>query len=330
MNPFGDDRSAELESVWLFDLVTDTLFLRKKDAFSSVSLALARQRELSLADFGALSSPEPTDLIDQLFLDETWEPDFESISMIKSVPGRVLRDFVYTWRHLLRRQQNDTTFSRLAHAIVGIATLKFSVFNRFAFDNSREHPYVWIQDLPQWDTPNNNLFQSGASWFVLTQDILHGVDLVQRHIKSRNADGNSAGCETYAILTLRHILLCRVGESHHLEWTRPAEVINSEETLSDRAISMLLWAARSSPAPTMLHNLPIEIQDVILTLSCTSSLERATLGCQLGLGSPCALEDEGIWLELEGRKRRRLRHSPGEWQIFLEGGFSGVSYKRKR
>jgi hypothetical protein len=331
VNPFGDMRSAGLESVWLFDLGTDTLSLRKKDGFSSVSLALARQRELNMTDFAALSSPDPTDHIDQLTLDETWEPDFECISQIKSVPRRVLTDFVYTWRHLLRRPQNDTTFFRLAHAVMSIATLKFSIFDRTQFDHSPEHPYVWIDDLPRWDIPNNNLFRAGASWFVLTQDVLHGVDLIEQHIKNRNADEMifSAGYENYAILTLRHIILCRVS-GNHLEWARPEVFFNSEETLSNRAIDMILWAARSSPAPTLLHKLPIEIQDEILGLSCTRSIGTAILGCQLGLGSPCTWDDKEVWFELEERKRKRMRHSPPEWQIFLAGGFTGVSYKRRR
>ncbi|KAM5358767.1 hypothetical protein ACJZ2D_015015 [Fusarium nematophilum] len=332
VNPFGDMRSAGLESVWLFDLGTDTLFLRKKDGFSSASLALARQRELNMTDFAALPSPDPTDHMDQLILDETWEPDFECVSKIKPVPGRVLRDFVYTWRHLFRRQQNDATFSRLAHAVLSIATLKFSVFDRIAFDHGPEKPYVWINDLPRWDIPNNNVFRAGASWFVLTQDVLHGVDLVRQHIKNRNEDDKifPAGSENYAILTLRHIVLCRVGESHHLEWTRPEVFFNSDETLSNRAVDMILWAARSSPAPTLLHKLPVEIQDAILGLSCTSSVGTAILGCQLGLGSPCTWGDEEIWFELEERKRKRMRFSPPEWQIFLAGGFTGVSYKRRR
>ncbi|KAM0420426.1 hypothetical protein ACHAPT_011847 [Fusarium lateritium] len=284
-----------------------------------------------MADFAALSSPDPTNHIDQLILDETWEPDFECVSKINSVPRQVLRDFVYTWRHLLRRQQKNTTFSRLAHAVVSIATLKFSTFNRIQFDHSPEHPYVRINDLPQWDIPNNNVFRAGASWFVLTQDVLHGVDLVRQHAKNRNADEKipSAGSESYAILTLRHIVLCRVGENH-LEWTRSEVFFNSEETLSDRAVDMILWAARSSPAPTLLHKLPIEIQDAILGLSCTSDIGTAILGCQLGLGSPYVRGDRDIWFELEERKRKRMTHSPPEWHIVLAGGFTGVSYKRRR
>ncbi|KAJ3537231.1 hypothetical protein NM208_g6399 [Fusarium decemcellulare] len=335
VNPFGDARSDGLESVWLFDLETDTLFLRKRDGFCSASLSVARQRELNMANFTAVSSPDPTDHIDQLNLDETWVPNFECISETKSLPRKILRDFVYTWRHVLRRQQNDTTFSRLAHAVMSIATLKLSVVERSAFDHSPEYPWVSIEDLPQWDIPNNNIFRAGASSFVLTQDVLHGVDLVRQHIKTRNADEKtfSAGGETYAILTLRHIVVCRVGENG-LEWTRPEVFFSSEETLSDRAVDMLLWAARSSPAQTMLHKLPIEIQDKILYLSHASSIAAASgpiapaiLGCQLGLGSPYMRGDRENCFELEPRKRKRMRYSPYEWKMHLAEGFTGVSYK---
>ncbi|KAF4952091.1 hypothetical protein FSARC_12723 [Fusarium sarcochroum] len=335
INPFrnGDIRSAGLESVWLFDLENNSLFIRKKDQFSSAGLELARQRELTLADFTPLASPPagPTDRIEQLVLDKPWEPDFECISKTKSVPGRILKDFVYIWRHLLRRRQNDVTFAKLAHAVVNIAILNFSVSDRTGFDHSQGGPYVWIDDLPQWDTPNNNCIRARASWFVLTQDITHGVDLIQQHIDNRNKNGDipTSDSGTYAILTLQHIVICRV-HGKDLEWTRPEVFFNNEETISDRAIDMILWAVHSPSEPTLLHKLPMEIQDLILRFSRTSSVGAATLGCQLGLGSPFTWGNKEIIIEREDCKRKRNEFSEPESQIFLEKGFTGVSYKPRR
>ncbi|KAJ4259677.1 hypothetical protein NW762_007607 [Fusarium torreyae] len=335
INPFkdGDIRSAGLESVWLFDLTNNALFIRKKDLFSSVNLDLARQRRLTLDDFTPLSSPSagPTDRIEQLVLHKLWEPDFECISQTKHVPRRILKDFAYIWRHLLRKQQNDITFSRLAHAIVNIAMLKFSVSDRTGFDHSKGGPYVWIDDLPQWDTPNDNFVRVGTSWFVLTQDVPHGVDLIQQYIHNQNRNGKilTSSSQIYIILTLQHIILCRA-HGKDLEWAQPEVFFNSEETISDRAIDMILWAAHSPSEPTLLHNLPVEIQDLILRFSCVSSVGAAVLGCQLGLGSPFTWGNKGTIIELEECKRKRNEFSQPESQIFLDQGFTGVSYKPRQ
>ncbi|KAF5019473.1 hypothetical protein F66182_8512 [Fusarium sp. NRRL 66182] len=331
IHPFGDIRSAGLESVWLFDLGTDTLFLRKKDQSSSVDLCLARQRELNLADFTPLSSPDPADHIEQIVIHEPWEPDFECISKIKPVAGRVLRDFVYIWRHILRRPCNDVTFLQLARAIVSIAQLKFSVSDRTGFDHRQGGPYVWIDDLPQWDMPNDNFIRAGASWFVLTQDVPDGIRLIQQHINKQNENEqlHNSSSENYAILTLRHIVLCRACEND-LKWTKPEVFFNSMETLSDRAIDMVLWAAYSPPMPIQLNKFPVEIQDEILRFSCISSVGAAVLGCQLGLGSPLTWGNKDVRIELEECKRKRMEFSEPESRIFLEEGFTGVSYKPRR
>ncbi|KAF4952596.1 hypothetical protein FGADI_6668 [Fusarium gaditjirri] len=186
-----------------------------------------------------------------------------------------------------------------------------------------------LGDIDEWDMPNTNFFQAGASWFVLTPDAQQGASLVRQHIKAQDEDGRlpsrDSNANNYAILTLQHIVLCRLRDNS-LESTRP-EVFYNETALSDRAVNMILWAARRQPMPTQLNKFPVEIQDTILRMSCISSVSAGVLGCQLRLGLPFTWGNKDIFFELEECKRKRTEFSEPESQISLKQGFTGVSYK---
>ena len=95
------------------------IFLETKDQLNVAPLEIGRQRPLTLNDFKLLDLPQP--LLEQTTLPGPyWEPEFDQRTRDKSFLGRVLHDFAYTWRHVLRRQMNRTTFMKLAYATLWI------------------------------------------------------------------------------------------------------------------------------------------------------------------------------------------------------------------
>lgn len=83
VNPFGDRRGGSFNRVWTFDLDKDVLFLTKKDRSCSVSLDLARERLLTLADFELLSLPRQTFIEEQILPGPYWEPKIGTPSRVR-------------------------------------------------------------------------------------------------------------------------------------------------------------------------------------------------------------------------------------------------------
>lgn len=332
VNPFGDRRGGTFSSVWTFDLDKDVVFLETKDQLKVAPLEIGRQRLLTLDDFTLRDLPQPP--LEQTTLPGPyWEPEFDQCPRDKSFLGRVLRDFAYTWRHVLRRQMNRTTFMKLAYATLWISTMDFTILERTGFEHITEGgPYVRVADLPSWEIPEATIAKAGSSWFVLAQDTEEGLDMVRRHVKDHSSLKDSTdNVVTYAIITLRRLTLCKI-EGNELMWTR-SEALFGDAPSSDDAIDMLLWATKTTrntePQPHRLHLLPIEIQDRILDQATTSPVASAKLGCEFGLGSPFSWIDGGAKIGLEEAKRHRFESSPVESQILFSGVMSGLSYKRE-
>lgn len=334
VNPFGDRRGGSFNSVWIFDLVKDQLFLVKKECSSSAPLQLARQRLLHLDDFEPLSLPRLPSLEEQALPEPYWTPKLNTSSRQRAFLGRVIRDFSHTWRHVFRRPMNTTTFLKLAYAIIWISKMELGIVERTGFEHiSRGGPYVWLVGLPSWETPTTTLVKVGASWFVLAQDTRDGLEMVRRHMDNNSLKGRSTtSLTTYATLTLRCIVLCKASVSE-LKWTRTEKLFDNDVPVSDTTIDMILWAVNTTstePQPSAINCLPVGIQDVILLHSSGSLVASAKMGYELGLGSPFSWLDEGLEIGLEDVKRHRSEKSPVESQIFFNGVMSGLSYKRVR
>ncbi|QPG98715.1 hypothetical protein C2857_007893 [Epichloe festucae Fl1] len=331
VDPFGDRRGCLFDSVWIFDLNKDLLFLRKNYQTCFGSLELARERLLTLDDFKLLNSPRLLLTEEQNLPEPYWEPNLYPIPRVKSFLGKLLRDFAYTWRHVLRRPMNTMTFMKLAYATIWISTMDFIILERMGFEHvSSRGPYVDVVDLPAWEAPGETLVQAGSSWFALAQDTRGGLNMVQRHMTS-HSEGSATNVRTYAILTLRHIVLCKARGSE-LVWTR-SETLFRDDHASDAAIDMILWATNTTSTerkPSAINSLPVEIQDKILYYATTSSIASAKLGCKLGAGSPFPWVDSGLQITLQEVKRHRMESSPIESQIFFGGVMSGLSYKQER
>lgn len=85
-------------------------------------------------------------------------------------------------------------------------------------------------------------------------------------------------------------------------------------TTSELAINMMIWAmdtAGTEPLLTLLHRLPVEIQDVILHHATASYMESAELGCELGLGLPFGWREETMQFTQVGYKGQKIVVSNG-------------------
>lgn len=144
---------------------------------------------------------------------------------------------------------NSTTFMKLAYATVWISTSEFTIRERLRFEHiTRGGPYVYIIDLPRWETPDEHLFQVGACWIVLAKDIKQGLEMIRRHRK-RNGElhGPVASEATYVVLSLQHVVLCKANGSE-LEWTKAAALFEEPSCPCDAAIDMILWAVAGAIA----------------------------------------------------------------------------------
>ncbi|WZH47252.1 uncharacterized protein QYS62_008396 [Fusarium acuminatum] len=332
VNPFGDRRGRMFNSVWTFDLDKGLLFLTKQDRVLSAPIELGLQRPLTVDDFHRLD-PENKTAEDFQSLEPYWDLKMDICPRKRAFLGRTLADFGHTWRHILRRQMNSATFIKMAYAAVWISSMKFDIFERTGFEHVGGQslgPYVWVSDLPKWNSPKSTFLQVGSNWFVFVQEIQEGIEMARDHACSRPQVAElEASPTTYAILSLRQITLCKITHGEPV-WTR-AETLFGENP-SVTAIDMMIWASDTSAAesgPSRIHSLPVEIQDNILYYAATSPVSSGRLGCTLGLGSPFTWTESGLKIEIQERKRHRGETSPVESYIMFNGIMSGLSYKRE-
>jgi hypothetical protein len=332
VNPFGDRRGRMFNSVWTFDLDKSLIFLTKPDCVHSAPLELGLQRPLTLDDFHPLEPGNQRAKSVQTLPEPYWNLKMEISPRRRAFLGRILADFGYTWRHVLRRQMNSTTFTKLAYATVWISSMQFYIRERIGFEHlgGQGGPYVWVTNLPNWDSPNSSFFQVGSTWFVFVQDIQEGIEMARDHAFNHpQLTDPEVSPATYVILTLRQITLCKMVHGEPV-WTRPEMLFG--ESPSDTAIDMMIWASDSSTTefgPSQIHSLPAEIQDNILYYAAASSVLAGRLGCILGLGSPFPWTESGLKIMIQERKRNQTEESPVESYIMFNGMMSGLSYRRE-
>ncbi|KAF5710569.1 hypothetical protein FGLOB1_5400 [Fusarium globosum] len=325
------EKGIELECLWTFDLDKDVLFLTKHDWLFFVPLRLARERILTLDDFETLKVATETTAEENVVPGPYWDLQPKVDHREKAFLGRIFRDFGHTWRHVLRAQMNNITFTKLAFAIIWILNLDFTVVERTGFEHvgGRGGPYVGVADLPRWDASDGTIVRVGTCWILLARDIAKGLEMIREHMEDHEAIADIAtGTPRYGILTLKHILCCSVHDGE-LVYTRP-EPLFGNIPLSDSAIYLLLWASdlhQAEPRPCRLNHLPIEIQNRILRQASISNVAAAKLGIELALGSPFSWAEQGRTIKLAEVLRHRTEASPVESQFFFDGLMSGLSYK---
>lgn len=326
-NPYGDRREALFETVWTFELDEDILVYTKKNRSGHVPLSALRQRQVTFADFVAREPPTAPILdVQEVFVPPYWEPTLQVQERNKTFTRRVLDDFDFQWRHVLRSRYNDLTFRKLVCGVVRILRLDFRVVE---FTKSRPvlgGYLVGVLDLPEWEPLPMQTVRLGRVWLTASQNPAASIPLIREHLETRQDKGLVRADSVYLILSLRHVILCR-GNRDRLEWTRPEPFLNGTSSYSDRALDLLLWAVSPDPPRTSLHQLPVEIQDRILRHVSQGPIEAARVGCALGLGSLFLWKDGEMRIDLERVQTGRNPFSPVESQIWFDDHMSGISYK---
>lgn len=230
------------------------------------------------------------------------------------------------------------TLPVLARAILRPSTLDFEVTSNTGGRGPRGM-HVWITHLPAWEPYEANIVRVGDVWVVLCQTLQEGQTIAQQHVSSQDfsatkspstADSSEAQAN-YMILSVKHIMLCRVTSSASLQCTAPESLFNGDcDTAppSNLALDYLLWATVSArPAiSTPIHSLPIEVQNMILSYEPLGTVVAVRIGCLLGLGSPFLWRDGLLKLTLEARYLNRPTGSSVESEIWFIGRKSGMVY----
>lgn len=336
-NPFGDHRECLVSAVWIIDLDNDILRLHKKDQHRRIALRNLRQGPVSIADLEPYNPPAIARYdLEQYFPQPTWNPKCEASERHRAYVRRMLEDFSYQWRHVLRSRYNDSTFRRLARAIIRIVTLDFQVIE---VANPRQYSIgltVALEHLPRWDSYPTHIVGLGSISIVLCQHLSHCLTVLRKDSEERQVEHGlkaspdvSADTVTYLVLSVREVFLYKI----HLRglesarYTKPEPLFNGVDSPSQRAIEYQLMAVPSSSLVTPIHKLPVELQDMVLRRVSVGPVEAARVGCKLGLGSTFIWANDNHKIERQPVFSFRNPFSRVESQISFDGCFSGLAYR---
>ncbi|PVI02626.1 hypothetical protein DM02DRAFT_653291 [Periconia macrospinosa] len=143
----------------------------------------------------------------------------------------------------------------------------------------------------------------------------------------------SAACNL-AIGTTANSNSCAVDEAHfdprrvHIHQdTKPKRLFDGTQPPSNEAIDLLLEATQTRPPTTLMHKLPIELQDMILNKVSAGPIESAKVGCMLNTGSVFTWKCGDRDIEREEGRRNRTPWTPVESHIWFGNYSSGIAYK---
>lgn len=326
-----------MPAVWIFNLDNDILTLHKKSLNRMIPLSKLREGPVSIADMEPFELPPlPKFTLDKDFPTPTWEPKFNAATRQTAFIGRVLEDFSYQWRHVFRSRYNNSTFRRLACAILRIVTLDFNVKEVARSRAGIRGTLVWLTDLPQWEPFPNRVIHLDRVSVVLCQHLTHAIpaireDFGRRRVRYESSSPRNARCNsiTYLILSVREIILYRTCfcNTHSPICTRPEPLFNGVDSPSKRALGYLLMAAPPERQASPLHDLPVEIQDMILRNVSMGPVESARVGCMLSLGSVFKWERDGVPVRRQEVLTNRTWVLPVESQIWFDNCLSGLAYR---
>ena len=336
---FHDFRCVTVRTVWTFDLDGDILRFDKKGQNLCVPLNLVRQRSITISDFEPY---EPPSLPKQTLQSVISRPylkmrrkglDLQSLERRQAFVCRVLTDFTFQWRHVLGSRYNNSTFRRLACAIVRITTLDFTVVEVTEPRHGIGGFLVWIHNLPEWEPFSGDIVRVGGTSIVICQHIPHAVSLIRQDFAkqslSSQKDGSSGTSEkglTYLILSVREIVLYRI-DSQDERYTKSERLFDGIHPPSDEAIKLLLEATQTITPTAPICKLPIELQDMILDKVSAGPIESAKVGCMLNIGSVFTWKSGDRDIEREEGRRFRTSCTPVESHIWFGNHSSGIAYK---
>jgi hypothetical protein len=246
----------------------------------------------------------------------------------KAFVSRILADFSFQWRHVLCDRYNNTTFRRLAYAVVSIVTLDFTIEEATLSRQGIGGFLVWIDNLPEWGFAGEQIIRVGCTSIVICQHTPHAITLVRNDFRKQThrTPGSAEKGHTYLILSVREFILYRINKENE-RYTEPKQLFDGTNPPSDEAIDLLLQATQTSARTIPLHKLPVELQDAILDKVSAGPIESARMGCLLDAGSVFTWRRDNRDIEREVGRRSRTPWTPVESHICFGGHRSGVAYK---
>ncbi|KAL9118531.1 MAG: hypothetical protein Q9187_004922 [Circinaria calcarea] len=319
------------------------LQLRKKTQNRRIGLSKLREGPVSVLQMDLFDPPPLQKFsLSRVFPTPTptWKPKCDTTERRLAFVGRVLEDFSHQWRHVLRSGYNDSTFRRLARAILSIATLDFRV-KEVAFSRAGVHgSLVWLNDLPEWEPFVDRVIHFDRVSVVLCQHLTLSMaairkDLGPRRLRLRQRDSSRSPSETacdrvtYVVLSVREVFLYKTSVSGELPslYTEPEPLLNGTNLPSKRALEYLLMAAPLESVVSPIHKLPLEVQNMILENVSLGPLESARIGCLLAFGSAFQWKSNGR--EITRQEVLVNKHSafPVESEIWFGDRLSGLVYR---
>ncbi|KAF2785936.1 hypothetical protein K505DRAFT_380591 [Melanomma pulvis-pyrius CBS 109.77] len=339
VNPFGDFRQIDFKALWTFDLPNDILLYINRHHRAHIPLGVLRSSPVTLGDMESLGPPVPPLL--HPTLDSAmpcWKPQIQVDERNSVFIYRILRDFDYQWRHILRNNYNTITLRVLARAIIRLSTLDFEIREETGSRHGVGGEWVYITELPAWEPFRTDIVPLGDVHVIVCHSIQDGLSKAKKHIASQQS---IAAVKTtdythkrldYIILSVKHIVLCRAIGPYELEHTAPQPLFNGNpdvEPPSKLALDYLLWAITPavSLVNTPLLSLPVEVQDIILGYASVGPVAAAKTGCLLSLGTPFLWKDGPLEIRLEDVRMDRHQWSPVESQLWFPESKVGITYR---
>ncbi|KAI2604592.1 hypothetical protein GGR54DRAFT_451199 [Hypoxylon sp. NC1633] len=339
VNPFHDSRRSHIKTLWVFDLDNDVLRFDNENRRLQLRLSVLRSRAATITDFypsapPSLSEPGAQPSISPPY----WKLrrkglDPERIERRRAFVGRILADFAFQWRHILCSRYNDSTFRKFASAIIKIATLDFNVVEVTAPRQGSGGFLVWLHNLPAWDPFKGPVIPIPGISIVMSRHIPHAIATIRNDFAkaalsrtSHTASESSDEYRSYLILTVREVILYRIKSDSEI-YTKPERLFNGYDPPCEAAMQLILEATYGGSDKTLIHQSPVELQDLILDNISMGPIERARIGCILETGSVFTWRCKNRNIEREEGCRNRTQFTPVESHIWFGDQPSGVAYK---
>ncbi|KAH7357463.1 hypothetical protein BKA66DRAFT_515415 [Pyrenochaeta sp. MPI-SDFR-AT-0127] len=315
-------------SVWTFELDNDTLRIDGTDSCGQISLERVRQGPFRTADISPyVPKPLPKDVPQA-----TLPPPYTRLSRKnlnlsllkkrKALLCKILQDFAFQWRHVPSGPYNDSTFRRLAYAIIRSLDLNFTVEEIKTPRRASSGHLVRLQDLPGWKVCDEDVIRIGGVSIVISQHIPHALNLARADFRrwtmsrmKRSVHRASSDFRTYLLFSRHYVSLYQINNQME-RYTRPECLLDDTLGFTSGAIGLLFEATQQSIST-----------DMILEQVAVGPIERAKVGCVLDIGSIFMWQCAGRHIEREEACRHRILGTPVESRICFDECFSGLAYK---
>jgi hypothetical protein len=253
---FHCPKNIHVVTVWTFNLDNDFLRFEKRDQCRWAALSIVRQRPLTTSDFDLYEPSTPPGLTRTQPYEGTTlkRQNSTRLERRKALVFRILTNFAFQWSHILCGPYNNSTFWRLARAIISIVTLDFNVAESAIPRSGYGGLLVRKDSLPEWDPLSEGIVRIGRTPIVICQHISDAITLIRANFAEQELVALETGSPipeegiAYLIFSERTILLYQINgdseghtEAEYLfgEPRRDGEEISLDSTACE-ACEMLL------------------------------------------------------------------------------------------